>query len=107
LAAAALGAGFVLSCQASTALEDVARLYLADPGRGALWCQLHWLGTREATLAFIQRAFDAGFEAAVLTLDAPVQGFRDRERASGFTLPAGMHSANLPPPPPVDLAALL
>lgn len=107
VAAAALGAGFVLSCQASTALEDVARLYLADPGRGALWCQLHWLGSREATLAYIQRAADAGFESAVLTLDAPVQGFRDRERATGFTLPAGVRSVNLPAATPTDLAALL
>lgn len=107
LAAAALGAGFVLSCQASTPLEDVARLYLADPGRGSLWCQLHWLGSREATLAYIRRAADAGFEVAVLTLDAPVQGFRDRERASGFTLPAGVRSVNLPPPAPQGLAALL
>lgn len=107
VAAAAMGAGFVLSCQSSTPLEDVARLYLADAGRGALWCQLHWLHTRDACLAWLQRAADAGFEAAVLTLDAPVQGFRDRERASGFALPAGVRSVNLPPQPERRLEELL
>jgi 4-hydroxymandelate oxidase len=107
VAAAALGAGFVLSCQSNTPMEDIARLYLADAGRGALWCQLHWLHTREACLAYLQRAADAGFEAAVLTLDAPVQGFRDRERASGFTLAAGTGNANLPERPDHTLAELL
>jgi 4-hydroxymandelate oxidase len=107
VAAAALGAGFVLSCQSNTPMEDIARLYLADAGRGALWCQLHWLHTREACLAYLQRAADAGFEAAVLTLDAPVQGFRDRERASGFTLAAGTGNANLPERPEHTLAELL
>ncbi|WP_291140447.1 alpha-hydroxy acid oxidase [Hydrogenophaga sp.] len=108
LAAAALGAGYVLSCQASTPLEDIARLVLADSGRGPLWFQLHWLGSRNATLALIQRAAAAGFEAAVLTLDAPVQGFRDRERASGFVLPAGVSSVNLTDRPvPTSLSALL
>ncbi len=107
VAAAALGAGFVLSCQSNTPMEDIARLYLADAGRGALWCQLHWLHTREACLAYLQRAADAGFEAAVLTLDAPVQGFRDRERASGFTLPAAVRSVNLAVEPAHTLAELL
>lgn len=107
VAAAALGASFVLSCQASTALEDVARLYLADRGRGTLWCQLHWLDTRDTSLGYLQRAADAGFEAAVLTVDAPVQGHRDRERASGFLLPPGAGSVNLPPTAPHTLASLL
>ncbi len=107
VAAAALGAGFVLSCQSSTPMEDIARLYLADAGRGALWCQLHWLHTREASLAYLQRAADAGFEAGVLTLDAPVQGFRDRERASGFVLTLGTGSVNLPSSPAHTLIDLL
>lgn len=107
LAAAALGAGLVLGCQASQPLEDIARLALADAGRGPLWFQLHLLPRRDDTLGLVRRAEDAGFEALVLTIDAPVQGVRDRERATGFQLPAGLSAVNLPPPTPLALEALL
>src|SRR5690606_14182690 len=40
-AAAALGAGVVLSTQASMPLEAVAQAVLPDPGRGPLWFQLY------------------------------------------------------------------
>ena len=107
LAAAALGAGMVLSCQASTPLEEVARLHLADPGRGPLLFQLYLQTRREQTEALVRRAEAAGYEALVLTVDAPVQGVRDRERHSGFRLPPGVSAVNLPLAPPSDLPALL
>ena len=95
LAAAALGAGLVLSTQASTLLEDVARCCLPEPGRGPLWFQLYLQPDRGFTRELVQRAEAAGFEALVLTVDAPVSGVRDRERRAGFRLPAGVSAVNL------------
>ena len=107
LAAAALGAGMVLSCQASTPLEDVARLHLAEPGRGPLMFQLYLQAERDHTEALVRRAEAAGYEALVLTVDAPVQGVRDRELHSGFRLPPGVSAVNLAPEAPTDIATLL
>ena len=95
LAAAALGAGLVLSTQASTLLEDVARTYLSETDRGPLWFQLYLLPDRGFMQALIQRAEAAGFEALVLTVDAPVQGARDRERRAGFRRPVDITAVNL------------
>lgn len=95
LAAAALGAGLVLSTQASTPLEDVARLVLSDADRGPLWFQLYLQPDRGFTRDLVQRAEAAGYEALVLTVDAPVSGVRDRERRAGFALPPGVSAVNL------------
>ncbi|MBN9428211.1 MAG: alpha-hydroxy-acid oxidizing protein [Burkholderiales bacterium] len=94
-AAAAQGAGLVLSTQASTPLEEVAAAMLAEPGRGPLWFQLYIQDDREFTRALVQRAEHAGYEALVLTVDAPTSGARDRERRAGFRLPAGVSAVNL------------
>jgi 4-hydroxymandelate oxidase len=96
LAAAMLGAGYVLSTQASAPMEDIAALVRGEPSRGPLWFQLYWQADRGWTRDLIQRAEAAGFEALVLTVDAPVQGVRDRERRAGFRLPAGIAAINLP-----------
>lgn len=94
-AAAALGAGVVLSTQASVALEAVAQAVLPDPGRGPLWFQLYLQHDRGFTQALVQRAEAAGYEALVLTVDAPSSGVRDRERRAGFRLPPGVGPVNL------------
>lgn len=96
LAAAMQGAGLVLSAQSSTRLETVATKVLPEPGRGPLWFQLCWQQDRGATLALLQRAEAAGYEALVLTVDAPCSGARDRERHARFHLPVGMLAVNLP-----------
>lgn len=106
-AAAAQGAGLVLSTQASISLEQVAQAITKDPQRGPLWFQLYIQPDRGFTRELVQRAEAAGFEALVLTVDAPVNGARDRERRAGFRLPAGVSAVNLAgmvPPPPVELA---
>lgn len=59
------------------------------------WFQLYWLGSREATLALATRALDAGYTILVLTIDAPVQGVRDREIEEGFQLPPDVSAVNL------------
>jgi 4-hydroxymandelate oxidase len=97
LAAAAQGAGFVLSTQSNVPMEDIAQLVQQDAGRGPLWFQLYWQPSRDTTLALIQRAEAAGFDALVLSVDAPVAGVRDAERRHGFKLPPGVSAVHLPP----------
>ena len=94
-AAAALGAGLVLSTQASVSLEAVAQAVRPDPGRGPLWFQLYLQHDRGFNHALVQRAESAGYEALVLTVDAPSSGVRDRERRAGFRLPPGVGAVNL------------
>jgi len=106
-AAAALGAGMVLSMQASVAMQAVAAVILAAPHRGPLWFQLYMQHDRGFVRELIRRAEDAGFEALVLTVDAPVHGARDRERQVGFQLPPNVSAVNLSdirrtPPPPAN-----
>ena len=106
VAAAALGAGMVLSTQSSTPLEAVAAAMLGDSGRGALWFQLYLQHDRGFTRELVQRAEAAGYEALVLTVDAPTSGTRDRERRAGFRLPPGISAVNLAglaPPPRAEL----
>ena len=94
-AAAALGAGFVASTQASVPLEAIAQAVRADVDRGPLWFQLYWQHDKGFNRALLQRAEAAGYDAIVLTVDAPVSGVRDQERRSGFRFPAGVEPVNL------------
>jgi len=90
LGAAALEAGMVVSMQASTALEDV-----AAATAGPKWFQLYLYAERSFTEALVRRAEAAGYEALVVTVDAPVHGVRNREQRAGFRLPAGVETVNL------------
>ena len=94
-AAAALGAGMVLSTQASVSLESVAQAIGGDPQRGPLWFQLYIQPDRGFTRELVRRAEQAGYEALVLTVDAPTSGARDRERRANFHLPAQVSAVNL------------
>lgn len=96
VAAAAQGAGLVFSTQASLLMEPVAAAIRDDAGRGPLWFQLYWQTDRAVNLTLIQRAEACGFEAVVLTVDAPVQGSRHREGRARFTLPPDIRAVNLP-----------
>ena len=100
LAAAAQEIGMVLSAQASTPLETVAEAVRADARRGPLWFQLSWQADRGVLTDSAARAQASGYEALVLTVDAPVR--------TGFRLPAGLATPNLPAPAQAqaDLAAL-
>ncbi len=88
--ASALKAGMVVSTQASTSLEDIARA-AATP----LWFQLYIQPDRAFTQELVQRAEAAGYGALVLTVDAPVNGLRNREQRAGFVLPPGVEAVNL------------
>ncbi|MES2484170.1 MAG: alpha-hydroxy acid oxidase [Pseudomonadota bacterium] len=95
-AAAAQGAGFVLSTQSSLPLETIAQAVRDEPARGPLWFQLYLQPDRGLTRALVERAERAGYEALVLTVDAPVQAPRDAQALAGFRVPPGL-SAHLPP----------
>ena len=94
-AAAAQGAGVLLSAQASVPMEDVAAPMLADATAGPLWFQLYWRDDRDFMRALLKRIEAAGYQALVLTVDAPVHGARDRERRIGFKLPDDIRAVNL------------
>jgi len=90
LGAAAMEAGMVVSTQASVSLEDV-----AAAARSPLWFQLYIQPDRAFTGELIRRAETAGYEALVITVDAPVNGLRNREQRAGFRLPPGVEPVNL------------
>ncbi len=89
-AAAAQDAGFVLSSLSTETLECV-----AEAGGARRWLQLYLLPDRSETLGLVRRAEAAGYEALVLTVDAPLSGVRDRERRAGFALPPNLSAVNL------------
>lgn len=99
-ASAVLQAGFTLSAQSSCLLEEVATPFLTEPDRGPLWHQLYWMSDRGWMCEHIKRIERAGYEAIVLTVDAPVHGVRDAERRTGFKLPRGVSAVNMPDSPP-------
>lgn len=109
LAAAAQGAGMVLSSQASMPLETVASALQGDAGRGPFWLQLYFRPQRAETLALVRRAEAAGCEALVVTVDAAVRAARPAELRAGFRLPPGITTVNLPPGPagPDSLQAMV
>ena len=94
-AAAAQEAGLILSAQASVDLRSVAEPMLAEPAAGPLWFQLYWRDDRAFMRDLLQRVEAAGFQALVLTVDAPVHGARDRERRAGYQLPPHIRAVNL------------
>jgi len=104
-AAAALGAGLVLSMESSTPLEQVAQAMHAagvhSGPRPPLWMQLYVQHDRALVCELLARAEAAGFDALVLTVDAPISGVRDRERRARFQPPAGIGPVHLQ-----DMAAL-
>ncbi|MGE0023229.1 MAG: alpha-hydroxy acid oxidase [Hyphomicrobium sp.] len=105
-AADAQGACMVLSTQASVSLEDAARA-----GATCRWFQLYIQAEREATLQLVRRAEAAGYEVLVVTVDAPINGVRNREHRAMFALPPGITAVNLAdvpvPPPPAEGASVV
>ncbi len=74
-------AGFVVSTESDTAVEDIA----AAATQGHFWFQLYIQHDRDFTLALAERAARAGAKAIMVTVDAPISGMRDRERRAGVT----------------------
>jgi 4-hydroxymandelate oxidase len=95
-AAAALGGQFTFSSLASQPFAQIAQAFrdgqaASAPQPHTPWFQLYWQGSRERSLALLNRALAAGCSAVVFTVDAPVKHL-------SFTLPAGVDAVNLSPP---------
>ncbi|MEV7116689.1 aminotransferase class I/II-fold pyridoxal phosphate-dependent enzyme [Streptomyces anulatus] len=84
------GAPLVVSSFASRTFEDI-----AAAAAGPLWLQVYCFRDRATTRGLVERAERAGFEALVLTVDAPHLGRRLRDLRNDFRLPAGVAPANL------------
>jgi 4-hydroxymandelate oxidase len=83
-AAAAAGVPFILSTTSSRSIEEVA----AAAPDATRWFQLYVQDDMAVTRSLVERAAATGYGAIVLTVDLPVLGYRDRDRRSGFVLPA-------------------
>jgi isopentenyl diphosphate isomerase/L-lactate dehydrogenase-like FMN-dependent dehydrogenase len=83
-AAAACGTAICLSSLTSTRPAEVA----AAAPEGKRWMQVYLFRDRGVTRAMIEEAAEAGYEALVLTVDAPYAGRRERDLRSGFQVPA-------------------
>ena len=88
-AAAQRGIVFTLSTVASTDASEVAAV------GGPRWFQLYPLADQGRTTALLDRVLAAGYEAIVLTVDAPYLGRRERDLRLGFRLPPGVGYPNL------------
>ncbi len=89
-AAGAAGVPCVVSSFAGRGFDDI-----AAAATGPLWLQLYCFRDRKVTRTLIERAAQAGFEALVLTIDAPHLGRRLRDLRNDFRLPPGIEPANL------------
>ncbi|MGI9113060.1 MAG: alpha-hydroxy acid oxidase, partial [Gaiellaceae bacterium] len=83
---AAAAAGTVM-CLSTLATASPAEVAAAAPG-APQWFQLYVFRDRGVTRSLVEQAVDAGFEAIVLTVDAPRLGRRERDLRTGFRIPA-------------------
>ncbi len=90
LAASAMNAGMIISTQAGVSLEQ-----LAEEAHAPLWFQLYLQPDRAFTEQLVKRAESAGYQALVLSVDAPISGLRNREQRSGFVMPESLSAVNL------------
>jgi L-lactate dehydrogenase (cytochrome) len=81
-AAGAAGSIYVLSVYAGYSLEEV-----AAAATGTLWFQVYLWKDRGVTRELLERAKAVGYRAAVLTVDVPVNGQRERDLRNGLTVP--------------------
>ncbi|WP_369147651.1 aminotransferase class I/II-fold pyridoxal phosphate-dependent enzyme [Streptomyces sp. R44] len=89
-AAGRAGLPLVVSTFAGRTFESI-----AEAASTPLWLQVYCFRDRATTRQLVERAERAGFEALVLTVDAPRLGRRLRDLRNDFRLPDGMVPANL------------
>jgi isopentenyl diphosphate isomerase/L-lactate dehydrogenase-like FMN-dependent dehydrogenase len=83
-AAAAAGTIYTLSTLATSRPREVC----AEAPRAPRWFQLYVLRDRGVSQALLDEAVECGFDAIVLTVDAPRAGRRERDVRTGFAVPA-------------------
>jgi isopentenyl diphosphate isomerase/L-lactate dehydrogenase-like FMN-dependent dehydrogenase len=85
-AARAAGTAMCLSTLATTIPSEIAA---AAPG-GRHWFQLYCFSDEGVTRALLENAVASGFEAILVTVDAPRAGNRERDLRTGFQVPEGL-----------------
>ena len=86
MARAAAAAGVVM-CLSTIATARPSEVAAAAP-EGRRFFQLYRFRDEGVTQALMEEAVDSGFEAILLTADAPRAGRRERDLRSGFAVPA-------------------
>ena len=81
-AAEEAGVPFTLSTMSICSIEDV-----AENTTKPFWFQLYFMRDRDFIERLIQRAYDAGCSALVLTLDLQILGQRHKDLKNGMTAP--------------------
>ncbi len=90
-AAAAAGTVMSLSTIATARPSEVA----AGAPDGRRFFQLYCFRDEAITRALMDEAIDSGFEAILLTVDAPVGGSRERDKRTGFAVPSDLRVPSL------------
>jgi isopentenyl diphosphate isomerase/L-lactate dehydrogenase-like FMN-dependent dehydrogenase len=85
--ARAAAAADTVMCLSTLATVRPAEVAAAAPG-ARRWFQLYAFSDAGVTRALMAEAVAAGFEAVVITVDAPPGGNRERDLRTGFTIPA-------------------
>lgn len=85
-AAESAGIPYSLSTMGTRSIEEVAA---ASPN-GRNWFQLYMWKDRDRSMALVERAKQAGFDALMLTVDVPVAGDRLRDKYNGMTIPPSL-----------------
>jgi isopentenyl diphosphate isomerase/L-lactate dehydrogenase-like FMN-dependent dehydrogenase len=93
MAAGAAEAGTVM-CLSTLSTTRPAEVAAASPG-GRHWFQLYAFKDEGVTRALMEEAIAAGFEAIVVTADAPPGGNRERDRRNRFILPRELGTPSL------------
>jgi 4-hydroxymandelate oxidase len=93
MAAGAAAAGTVM-CLSTLSTTRPAEVAAAAP-EGRHWFQLYVFKDAGVTRALMDEAIGAGFEAILVTADAPPGGNRERDRRNRFTLPEELGTPSL------------
>jgi len=89
-AANVMNVGMIASTLASTPLEEMAHHLQTNK-----WFQLYFQDSKANTLALVKRAEQAGYSHLVVTIDAPINGLRNRAQRAGFSMPDEVTPVNL------------
>jgi isopentenyl diphosphate isomerase/L-lactate dehydrogenase-like FMN-dependent dehydrogenase len=85
--------GMARAAQAAGSIFTLSTLATARPSAvtaGNRWMQVYVFRDRGVTRAIVDEAVETGFQALVVTVDAPRGGPRERDRYTGFALPADL-----------------
>lgn len=89
-AANVMDVGFITSTLSSVLMEDIANNLSTNK-----WFQLYFQESKQATKSLIERAEKAGYSTIVVTIDAPINGLRNRAQRANFQMPDDVQALNL------------